>query len=281
MTACRDHWGRNLQAACAGQREALHQARVGIRRFRTALALFRDYIPPSQYDPLRAEAKVLNEALGPARDLDVFIGDLGQSRSRKPVTDSDTTAISRAAEEAHATAYRNVASTLRGARYRRFMVRLNTWLIGRRWRVGKQRAKDGSRQAKGFACKILNKRIAQIQKQTKSLEFAPPKVLHAMRVAIKKARYGLEFFITLLPTRRAARTGRYLKALQDTLGALNDRDVAYRTVATLIASADDKKQRWAIKNEAGKLTTRLKSSAKASLARAAKAAAHLRFQERF
>ncbi len=52
--------------------EWLHQMRIGIRRLRASLALAARYTAPARVEPLRVELRWLAQALGTARDNDVF-----------------------------------------------------------------------------------------------------------------------------------------------------------------------------------------------------------------
>ena len=66
--------GANVEAACIGvDPEGVHQVRVGVRRLRSAFALFRDLLPDESLEGLRGELRWLGGELGPARDLDVFL----------------------------------------------------------------------------------------------------------------------------------------------------------------------------------------------------------------
>jgi len=275
FSACRDHWKENIQAArVAGHSDGLHQVRVGLRRFRTALILFRDYLPSSQREYFNREAKVLNETLGPARDLDVFTKDLGQLAGA-PGEDSSVATVVRAAAKARTATRRMAASMLRGARYRRLMARLDSWIADRRWRIGSGKENGSAEQVSGFARKVLNKRISKIRKQSKKIAARHPDVLHELRIVIKKARYALEFFATTLPAKRTSRTASQLKTLQDSLGRLNDLVVAQRTMKALKESAVPAKRK-AIKKGNRELISRLKSLAMPSLPKAVRAAARLR-----
>src|SRR3546814_12223767 len=49
---------------------------VGLRRFRSALTVFGDLLPAAQLAWLQEEAKWALNALGSARDWDVFLADL-------------------------------------------------------------------------------------------------------------------------------------------------------------------------------------------------------------
>jgi triphosphatase len=276
-TACRDHWQSNLPAALAGDHpEGIHQVRVGLRRFRVLLSLLGDFIPEDQRTWLRVETKTLGDALGPARDLDVFLTDLLTPLTGKAAYDSQVAVLLRAVREARDSAYTVAVAALASARYRRFMTRLNTWLEGHGW-DGPTKRRGKSAQA--FARTVLNRRLAKIADRTKSLKSMGPAKLHALRITIKKLRYGLEFFHAVLPEKRADRVSHNLKALQDALGYVNDLDVAKRTVAMLSEQTRDPKVRAAILAGGHRLTKDFDEAAKAALPRAARAASRLRAEK--
>jgi CHAD domain-containing protein len=58
--------------AAAPTPEAIHQFRVGLRRLRSALGLFRDCLDPDGRAALAAGLKDVAGRFGGARDLDVF-----------------------------------------------------------------------------------------------------------------------------------------------------------------------------------------------------------------
>jgi len=62
----------NQPAAAVGDVEGVHQMRVGIRRLRTALALFGKHLEPYASRRFEAELKRLGQVFGNARDWDVF-----------------------------------------------------------------------------------------------------------------------------------------------------------------------------------------------------------------
>jgi triphosphatase len=279
VTACRDHWRINLPAAVAARDpEGIHQVRVGLRRFRTALALFRDYIPQTQLAWLKAEAKVLGELLGPARDLDVFLHDHVQPVASAAAHDTSVAALLRSVRGARASAHGRAVQALTGKRYARFMNRLETWISGRGWRNGRG-ADDGSEPASVFARRVLNRRLGKIRARTKAVEEASMEDLHELRIAIKKVRYGFEFFHSLLPPKRAARTARLLKTLQDSLGHLNDLEVAKRTIAELTAKAGTPDTRTAIAAGGNRLALKFRPLTRAATPEAARIAARVRAQK--
>jgi len=70
--------------AVAGDVEAIHDMRVGIRRLRVALGNFAVCLPKEDRRRLRASLEHLANALGDTRDLDVMIGALNSKQANKP-----------------------------------------------------------------------------------------------------------------------------------------------------------------------------------------------------
>ena len=266
--ACRDHWNANHPAAVMGQTpEGIHQFRVGLRRFLTALTLFRRQLPEQQHAWMRAEAKALGDLLSRARDLDVFLTELAPRNAK-------SAEMVRLARQSRDEAQGRVAATLTGARYRRFLNRLDVWLDGKGW----QAEGDDQLAAKDFARTELNRRLAKIQKRVKNVANASAQELHDLRIAIKKLRYGLEFFQSLLPERRTQRIGRLLKSMQDSLGRLNDLEVAERTIGALTAKADSDDARQAVSRAGSTLAASFKPLLKSAQPEAARIAERLRAQ---
>jgi CHAD domain-containing protein len=70
--------------------EGVHDMRVGSRRLRAALEQFRDVFPKRRFRPMVRGVKVLADALGEVRDLDVMIDRLvtdmkGRSKAQRLV----------------------------------------------------------------------------------------------------------------------------------------------------------------------------------------------------
>jgi triphosphatase len=80
---CIDHLLHNEVVALAGDSEAIHQMRVAVRRLRSALSTLKSVLPAEQCRWASEELKWLTHALGPARNWDIFVGDLV-----RPVSDA-------------------------------------------------------------------------------------------------------------------------------------------------------------------------------------------------
>ena len=82
--ACIRHYRLNEPLVIATQAPpVLHQARVAMRRLRSAFALFRPAIADGEYLRLREELRWFTSQLGDARNLDVYLERELQERERR------------------------------------------------------------------------------------------------------------------------------------------------------------------------------------------------------
>jgi len=244
VAATRDHWVANEPALMAGQVEGVHQFRVGLRRFRSALSLFKKHLPKSQREWLNAEAKWVLSEFGPTRDLDVLLTQLIPIAT-KAADAEKFEALTAAAAQARRAALTVALRALKAPRYQRFVNRLDTWIAGAGWRAARDESRrDGGKEdAAAFAERAIEKRVLKILGRGKSLEEMSSADRHDIRIAIKKCRYGIEFFAEVLPKRALARK---LKSLQDDLGHSNDVDVAQDMIAALTAHSKDRAEKAAL-----------------------------------
>ncbi|MBX7197962.1 MAG: CHAD domain-containing protein [Rhodospirillaceae bacterium] len=238
---CRDHWRANVAAAAdGGDPEGIHQVRVALRRLRSALGLFKHHIPRAQRTVLAQEAKWLLGELGAVRDLDVFINVLAADFTPRVARDEGFAHLIRHARLRRDAAQASAASALSSARARRFAARLDTWLEGHGWCSEKTAA-----DAADFARHALNRRLRKIKGAAAGIAKLPVPERHELRIAVKKARYGIEFFHDLLPQKHAQRWATALKYVQDSLGHMNDLDVAERTIERLAGPPAEANRRLA------------------------------------
>ena len=77
--------GENTEGAISGEDpEHLHQLRIAVRRSRTVQRQLHAVFPPDELPGFRAEFRWLQQATGPARDLDVYLEDLDTLRAMLP-----------------------------------------------------------------------------------------------------------------------------------------------------------------------------------------------------
>lgn len=190
--------------------EALHQARVALRRLRSALTIFKDVIEDKQRERFGGELKWLAGELGAVRDLDVLYQKASSGDLRG--------AIARQRAERYAA----LDETLRSARARRLMLDLAEWLA--------IRADSGTTSAdtdiEAFAASALDRALKKFKKASADLPKRDDEQRHEARKLAKKLRYATDFFGALYGGGKSGKRydaflGR-LEIVQETLGDLND-----------------------------------------------------------
>jgi inorganic triphosphatase YgiF len=219
--------------------EGVHQMRVGLRRLRAALSAAAPMLGAADLGMLKREGRWLAGALGPARDLDVFIGELlPPVRAQRP-EDAGIAALAGLAETRRAAAYATARAAVLEPRYTAFLLRLGAWIEARRWRQTAPDAAALAAPATGFAGTLLERRLRKARKRGRGLKRLPAPQRHELRIALKKLRYACEFFHAIYDSKTAERYIRRLARLQDDLGHLNDVAVAEQLTAKLIEDGND------------------------------------------
>jgi inorganic triphosphatase YgiF len=198
--------------------EALHQARVALRRLRSAFSIFKALVDDDIGVGLRDELRWLATELGEARSIDALL-------ARAPPG-----ALQDRLEAARQTAYAHMNHILASSRVRGLMLDLTQWSVSGAW-LGTTDASDRRNQpAREFASIALDHLRGKVKKDGRDLAQADDQVRHEVRKDAKKLRYTAEFFAALFDCKRGCR--RYerfvvaLERLQDELGALNDQVTA-------------------------------------------------------
>ncbi|MES2260427.1 MAG: CHAD domain-containing protein [Pseudomonadota bacterium] len=206
--------------------EALHQMRVGLRRLRSALRMFRPLL--SLPDQLRDELAWLSEELGAARDWDVLASSTLPSVADDLPGDMELVLV-RLAAEARADELRAAAgAAVSTERYVALTQNLAHWLDGAHWREASnaQQRRALKKTVSGFAHATLEDAHERLLKRGSKLRGAKAAARHRVRIAAKQARYATEFFHSLYPAGQVKPFVKALSGLQDELGWLNDAAVA-------------------------------------------------------
>lgn len=237
LGGCVRHWLQNEAATVDGHdAEGLHQLRVALRRLRSALSLFQGMLDPQARAEWSNELRWLLGPLGPARDLDVFTTETLVPVRTARVGDDALDTLAEIAADRRWRAHQGVRETLASQRYADLAFNLACWVAGRGWR---QRADVdillAQRQPiRDVAAAILDKRHRQVRKRGRAFASLGAEARHELRIALKKLRYGTEFFASLYPERETERFRRAAARMQDILGHLNDVAVAEHVVRDLL-----------------------------------------------
>lgn len=218
--------------------ELVHQARVGWRRFRSALRLFKPVLALEAV-PAWPSLGPLLTFLGELRDLDV-----ARTETLAPFADAYTAGNPRREEkwQAMLQALTQAASLQRkSVRYALEAPAVGSTLLAITQWVETLTGPNGPGAAKADLKMPLRRwagrRIARLHKQMKQAikDCADPQSQHRARIFSKRLRYAIEALRPLLPRRQARRWHAQATALQTRIGATRDMQQAAALAASLEA----------------------------------------------
>jgi CHAD domain-containing protein len=229
----------NVPALAKGDPEGVHQMRVGVRRLRAAMSLFKDILQDDRTATLKAELKWLAGELTPAREFEVLtervITPLRKQRGKLP---NGVSSFSRALERKRKATLAKAKAAVGSDKFRKLTFEIAVWLETGRWIKpdGDPVRIRGDLPIKAFAQEQLRRRYRKVRKRGKDLAQLNVKRRHRLRIQVKKLRYATEFFGDLFQKKAVKRQKKFtfgLKQLQNGLGDLNDIAVDERLIASV------------------------------------------------
>ena len=225
---CLEHFQRNEKGLLkSSDIEFVHQARVALRRLRSAIKLFAPVLPPEFVRAYGKTWQTLASALGDARNWDVFLEETLPPIQAAFPENRDMRRLRTAAKQRAKEARRSITRILAVKEYPRLLVEftaaihaLNDTLPLQLEEFAKERVRSHARKAKKLAASHA----------TLSTEER-----HRMRIAFKKLRYTLEFFEPLLNPKKIRPYLAALARLQDELGLINDQVTAETLIQDALA----------------------------------------------
>jgi CHAD domain-containing protein len=212
---CLAHISANVGPVVGGHNpEALHQLRVGLRRLRVGLETFGDAAPA--FAELQFRAKAFTVALGPARELDVFLDELFAEAVAKLEPQRGFDILRVRAEKARAQAWNEAARKISGKEFARFQEDVAAAARKHIWPV------EDKIILPVLIPALMQIHVKRVAKRASAVAEMSPNECHRLRIALKKLRYSAEFFATLYKRKRVRKFIDPLKELQDLLGRLND-----------------------------------------------------------
>lgn len=229
---CLDHLQRNHAGLMAGDDpEFVHQSRVAIRRLRSLLGLFAPILPPAFIERYVAPWGEVARVMSAARDWDVLLGETLERLPAGSIPESRLRRLKAAARRERDQALRDARARLESAGYGAFLLYFTNDLLGLEALPSSAQEKSGALQQ--FAAQRIANRLRRIRRALRRHGLRDEARRHALRIALKKLRYGLDFFGSLLPARRRKRLTRNATATQQILGNLNDLETARRLLGGL------------------------------------------------
>ena len=255
INQCLGQFVANWPAAEAGIKpEGVHQARVSLRRLRAMLGLFIKTIPAPEFRIFMAEAKQIANAMGPARDWDVFIEMLKKGPMTVNPQDKGFQILLAAASERREQSYNNIRKLLSDPVTTCFVLDLRAFAARRGWRYvlsGAELPVLGE-AARTFCSRTMSRLHKKALRQGKQIAALNIEERHDLRKELKRLRYSAEFCSPFFGTNSGLK--RYSRAagrLQDVLGAYNDQAVGLGLLDTLEADTGASRSRESAARAAG------------------------------
>jgi CHAD domain-containing protein len=204
--------------------EALHDLRVAVRRSRAVLRAARDLFEPEWLDGLREELRWLGGELGPARDLDVL---LGQLRVEREVVGIEAAPVVKRIERERRAARKRAVDALGSERYLALLDELRVAVDHPPVRAVDVRLD-----------RIAARTFRKLEREMAALGESPSDSgLHRARIRAKRARYAAELAIPVA-RKPAERFVKAAKRFQDVVGEHQDAIVAEERIRAYAESAD-------------------------------------------
>lgn len=214
--------------------ELVHQARVGWRRFRSALRLFKPVLSAGRMPSWEALQPLLM-TLSELRDVDVArletLPALAEIYSAGDNRRMDAwQLLMKALLQARKQQLRSVRGALQDPHVGSTLLWATQWLE----ELASQTGPDNPKTKHGEHLQSwARRRIAHLHGELKDARKNSSSSAHSVRIHAKRLRYAIESLQTLLPRRRAERRRRQAASLQLSLGAARDLAQAGVLVAML------------------------------------------------
>ncbi|MCU0940170.1 MAG: CHAD domain-containing protein, partial [Burkholderiaceae bacterium] len=223
--------------------EFVHQARVALRRMRSAARLWRKH---SRFPGrLATELQWIGRALGAARDADVLVGETlpHLAAGLGAIHVQALHELAAAAQARRVQARAAAREALASGRFARLALDLLAWAHDESGDEKKTPTKSTPKKTAkaGTLRRLAPRQLARAQRKLRDAArffvALSPERRHEVRILAKRLRYALDLFAVTLPAQPTAGYIERLAQLQDLLGELNDVAVARTTLVDLGAAA--------------------------------------------
>ncbi len=213
-----DHLGAHLDGACRGEMEAIHQARVALRRLRSGLKLFRHRLDPASRDGFNAALRDLGRILGGARDWDVFVLETVPLVSlAAPGPTGSIDELAAAAGPLRMQAHARLRKTLGAPHVALLLDDLRDWAA-----AAQAFTREAGVPIGREAPRLLDRLARTARRLGRDIAGQTDEERHGLRKALKALRYGMQMLEGLHEGEAVRPYRRALGALQEDLGLLND-----------------------------------------------------------
>lgn len=235
ISECLHHLLNNFEVVLSGDKtEGIHQMRVALRKLRVALSL----LSPEQRAPLAgmaAQVRDVARVLGDGRDYDVLLSDMIFPVAKLLGRDGEFSRLVFAIEARRARNHEAVNACLNSPGFRSLVVEIAALTYQRPWLSNASMHSTMESDVLSFARRHVHRRVLQSNKAILKSGKLKAAEMHALRIRLKKLRYTMEFFETVLPKRSSRGLLKRVSRLQTVLGKMNDAVVARTLIRDLLS----------------------------------------------
>lgn len=194
--------------------EFIHQARVSLRRLRTALRLFSTELPPGFSEKWGLAWRDVGEQLGNARNWDVFYTEILPDMEVDLGNSADVSNLKEFAQTQRKMAHSQAQTWISGRHYSLTMIAFCEALLAL--------PNNKATRITDFADKALKKRYKRFCRGAEVAHTLNSEERHEVRIDLKKLRYTIDFFESLYPRKQLQPFLKGLAETQELLGHMND-----------------------------------------------------------
>ncbi len=239
----------NRRAILSGDKdtERLHQFRVAMRKMRALLSQTSPLFDPQWYENQKSVLAALMRRTGAKRDIDVYLGLMRRYREMIPETHHEGLhRLEDYLKSVNVEEERKLLAFMGSDELVSALETIETFALSEK-EVG---LRDEAMQALSpFVKRLMKRRYTKVIEKGSSIDFdAPAGEYHELRIEVKKLRYMMEFYASLMePQSYETMIGR-LKKLQTILGDHQDLEVqrGHLKAFTKLPDLHDTKTREAI-----------------------------------
>lgn len=209
------------EPTCRGDPRALHKMRLALTRLRAAIRFFSPMVDDAVKPGIDSDLRWLNGKLGSVRDLDVVVERVAAEGPKR------LTVRFAGLDETCADAHRELAQSLRSARFQRLIARTDQWVTSGPWSTmpGRRPAKRRAATIAGYGARKLPLWVKKLRRKCRKLGDMDDRTRHRLRIFTKRLICSIMSFEGLFTDKALAKHTRALKPLheaQRSLGYLND-----------------------------------------------------------
>lgn len=212
-------WQANAQGAMVSDNpEFIHQMRAALRRLKSLLRIMAPALPESFVAEWRLRLQAQAHRLGAARDMDVLVATILSPVTSSPEAPPGLQHLHHKAEAARTRVRRQTRNALVHGKPGETLLAFGAALhaLGEAPDAPLGSLHDFAHQQLTGLRKRARRRLAEVRAQPGADAF------HALRIALKSLRYGLEFFLPLSSPNKARRLLDGIARAQDELGFIHD-----------------------------------------------------------